>query len=117
MNRQILRATIRSLAGAAIAACLSTAAFAAPVYTDWGSVVSLEGGWAQNTVSLFHSAPLVNPDNCPVTNAGYATSPEDTGADLFHTLLLSGFMNRKETAVLISGCVFSKPRIIAVSVR
>ena len=92
-------------------------ALSAPQYTQWGSIQELEGGWAQDTVATRHSAPFVNPDGCRVTNAGYATSPADTGHSLFHTLLLSAFLNRKEVALLISGCVFDKPRIIAVKIH
>jgi hypothetical protein len=111
------------------AACLSVAAFmlsyattwatpsaaqAAPQYSQWGSVQELEAGWALDTIAVRHSAPMVNPDGCAVTNAGYATDPADPGHSLFHTLLLSAFLNRKEVALLISGCVFGKPRILSV---
>jgi hypothetical protein len=40
-----------------------------------------------------------------------------SGHSLFHTLLLSAFLNRKEVSLLIDGCVFSKPRIIAAKIR
>lgn len=44
-------------------------------------------------------------------------NPNDSGKNLFHTMMLSAFLNRKEMAVLVSGCVYGKPHIIAVSVR
>ena len=50
-------------------------------------------------------------------NGGYATNPADPGHSLFHTPLLSGFLNRKEVALLISGCAYGKPRVIAVKLR
>jgi hypothetical protein len=86
-------------------------------YSQWGSVQDLEAGWGEDTMGIRHSAPLVNPGGCAVTNAGYATSPADTGHDLFHTLLLSAFLNRKEVALLISGCSYGKPRVLAVKIR
>jgi hypothetical protein len=86
-------------------------------YSDWGSVQELEAGWAVDTMSVRHSAPMVNPGGCRVTNAGYATNPADTGHSLFHTLLLSAFLNRKEVAILVSGCAFDKPRIIGVKIH
>src|SRR5829696_5376523 len=89
----------------------------APQYTQWGSVQELEGGWGVDAMSVRHSAPLVNPDGCSVTTAGYATNPADTGHSVFHTLLLSTFLNRKEVSLLVSGCVFDKPRIISVKVH
>jgi hypothetical protein len=88
-----------------------------PQWTDWGSVRELEAGWSQDTVAVYHSAAIKNPDGCAVTNAGYATNPADPGHSLFHTVLLSAFMNRKEVHILLSGCVFDKPRIIAVGTR
>ena len=118
MTRQNTRPLlIATVLGAATALSVATSALAAPTYTQWGSVQELEGGWAQDTMAVRHSAPLVNPDGCAVTNAGYATDPADTGHSLFHTLLLSAFLNRKEVALLISGCAFSKPRIIAVKIH
>ena len=86
-------------------------------YTDWGSVQELEAGWVLDAMAVRHSAPMVNPGGCSVTNAGYATNPADAGHSLFHTLLLSAFLNRKEVALLVSGCAFDKPRIISVKIR
>lgn len=103
--------------GLGLSALAASEACAAPQYTDWGSIQELEGGWGQDTMSVRHSARVVNPDGCRVATAGYATNPADTGHSLFHTLLLSAFLNRKEVSLLISGCVYDKPRIIAVKVR
>jgi hypothetical protein len=100
--------------GATSASVVRMAAQAGTQYTQWGSVQELEAGWGEDTMAVRHSAPLVNPGGCPITTAGYATSPADPGHSLFHTLLLSGFLNRKEVALLISGCAYGKPRVIAV---
>ncbi|MBW4621783.1 MAG: hypothetical protein KME17_20760 [Cyanosarcina radialis HA8281-LM2] len=100
-----------------ISTTIASPTLAAIAATEWGSVRSMTAGWVVDSMAVFHSAPVVNPDGCPVTTAGYATNPADTGRSLFHTLLLSAFMNRKEVQLLISGCAYSKPRIIAVSVR
>jgi len=88
-----------------------------PQYSEWGSVQELEGGWTTDAMAVRHSAPTVNPDVCKRAGAGYATDPSDAGHNLFHTLLLSAFLNRKEVSLLISGCAFDKPRIIAVKLR
>lgn len=113
---------MKKLSACRAAALLAAAVVAAPTwaamaYTDWGSVTSLEGGWTVDSMSVAHSAPLVNPDFCSVTNAGYATNPADSGHSLFHTMLLGAFLNRKETRMLISGCAFNKPRVISVHIR
>jgi len=119
MSRSTMRlAAIAALfCGMSAANTSSVTAQAGPQYTLWGSVQDLEGGWGQDTMAVRHSAPLMNPAGCSVTNAGYATNPADTGHSLFHTLLLSAFLNRKEVSLLIDGCVFNKPRIIAVKIR
>src|SRR5687768_16488830 len=88
-----------------------------PQYTQWGSVQDLEGGWGADVMSVRHSAPLVNPDGCSVTNAGHATSAADAGHSLFHTLLLSALLNRRGVSMLISGCSFNKPRVLSVKIR
>jgi hypothetical protein len=122
---EIIMTTFRTrLLAAAIVICSTASASvvhigaqAATQYTAWGSVQDLEAGWADDTMSIRHSAAVVNPGACPISNAGYATAPADPGHSLFHTLLLSGFLNRKEVALLISGCVYGKPRVIAVKLR
>jgi hypothetical protein len=63
-----------------------------------------------------HSQPLVNPGNCP-NSFGYNTNPADPGVNLFHTMLISAFTNRKEVSLLISECAWGNPRLIAVVVR
>lgn len=93
------------------------AAAQAPTYTDWGSIRELEAGWAEDTMTVIHSGAQINPDGCTVTNAGYATNPADAGHSLFHTMLMSAFLNRKEVSLLIDGCAWNKPRIIAVRIR
>jgi hypothetical protein len=91
---------------------------AAPIVrSEFGVIRSMEAGWSQDTMAVQHSAPVVNPGGCRLTDAGYATSPADDGHDLFHTVLLSAFLNRKEVALLVSGCVYDKPHIISVTIR
>lgn len=110
----VVAAVICSTASASV---VRIAAQPATQYTAWGSVQDLEAGWGDDAMSVRHSGALVNPGACPVTNGGYATTPADPGHSLFHTLLLSGFLNRKEVALLISGCAYGKPRVIAVKLR
>jgi hypothetical protein len=112
-----LAAMTALLYGMSAASASHVTAQAGPQYTQWGSVQDLEAGWGQDTMSIRHSAAVVNPGGCSVANAGYATNPSDTGHSLFHTLLLSAFLNRKEVSLLVDGCVFNKPRVIAVKIR
>ena len=103
-------------AGLALASATPASA-QAMARTEFGSVTMMEAGWAEDTMAVYHSAPMVNPSGCAVTNAGYATNPNDPGHSLFHTLILSAFLNRKEIAFLISDCVYGKPRILSVTLR
>ncbi len=68
-------------------------------------------------MAVYHSAPLVNPDHCSVTNGGYTTNSNDPDHSLFHTILLNAFMNKKEVQLLIRNCVNDKPQIIGVNIR
>ena len=98
--------------------CLITQqAFAEPTYTAWGTIRELEAGWTVDSMSVSHSASVVNPSGCSVTTYGYATSPEDSGRSLFHTMLMSAFLNRKEVALLIDGCAYNKPKVISVKMH
>jgi hypothetical protein len=104
---------------ALVAAILCVAVFPAwaQVATEFGAVTYLETGWAQDTMAIRHSATLVNPDNCRVTNAGYVTDPADPGHSLHHTVALAAFLNHKEVVLVVKGCVFEKPKVIGVGVK
>ena len=105
----------RVLIGAAFV--FASGSCVAQSWSGFGSIKYIEAGWSQDTMAVYHSAPTVNPNGCRVTSAGYATDPADPGRSLFHTVALAAFLNRKEVQLLISGCVFDKPKIIAVGIR
>lgn len=102
------------------------------VYSKWGHITSLETGWADDTMSVGLDAPFVNSGEwtggtifggpppfvkpCTTTNAGYALDPRDPGVKVHEAVLLSAFLTRKKVYVIVQGCVFSKPRIIAVGI-
>jgi hypothetical protein len=94
-------------------------------YTAWGHIVALETGWFNDTMSitLDPSVPFVNGTEpgfrpgehfCTVKTAGYALDPADAGVKVHQAALLSGYIAGKHVRLLVSGCVFSKPRVIAV---
>lgn len=95
---------------------------AGEVWTDVGMITWMEAGWSQDTMAVGHTAQLKNPANCSVANFGYATDPADPGHSLFHTVALSAFMNKRHVQFLLAGegekgCIFNKPKIIAVKVH
>lgn len=111
----------------AIAVAIGTSSAAqAQSWTEKGSITNLEAGWGADTLTIRHNAPFVNSSEpapipagrrfCTVTNSGYATDPSDAGRALYHTVALAAFLNKKQVRLLLKGCVFDKPRIIAVSV-
>jgi hypothetical protein len=121
MRNQYSKA-LRSLAALGVIGALSSLASAEnatnPLWTQWGTITSIESGWVADSMSLRHSvAAMTNPANCTVLNGGYATNPADPGHNLFHTLALSAFLNKKEVAFLVHECYAGKPRIIDVAVR
>lgn len=90
----------------------------AQAWSGYGNVTWLLGGYKLDTLAVGHTAPFVNPGGaCQAQNAGYATDPADPGHSLFHTMLLSAYMNGKQVKFLLEGCVFNKPKIIAVEIR
>jgi hypothetical protein len=91
-------------------------AFAVDAYSDWGYITWLSTGWYEDTMSVITTAPLANL-NCPVTDAGYATNPSDPGHQLHHAALLGAYYNHKRVQILVDGCVYDKPRILAVNVQ
>lgn len=86
------------------------------VSSDWTRIDLIKTGWVVDSMAVFTQAPLANP-GCPVTNAGYATDPADSGHQLFHSVLLAAFINGREVQILANGCAFGKPRIIGVDIR
>jgi hypothetical protein len=85
-------------------------------WTAWSAIRELEAGWSDDVVAVRVAAPMINPGGCARVNH-FATSMEDAGHSLFHTMLMSAFLNRKEVALLINGCSYQQPRIIAVKLR
>ncbi len=103
--------------GVAAAIFLSSPACLAQVGSPWGAITTISAGWKLDSMAIYHSAPLVNPDNCTVTSGGYASDPADPGHSLFHTVALAAFLNHKEVSFVVSGCIFGKPKLIGISVR
>jgi hypothetical protein len=124
VQRNALKAVMGILV--AIPAC----AFA-QTWSEWGAITSIDAGPSSDSISLHHSAPLINPGtrdlsavsggvkytSCRVTNAGYSTEPRDEGRDLYHTIALAALLNRKEVQILVQGCTRDKPRLIGIRVR
>ncbi|CCV09885.1 hypothetical protein [Mesorhizobium sp. STM 4661] len=91
---------------------------AAPQWTEWGQITSIEAGWVADAASLRHSSTtMVNPSACPTIDYGYMTNPDDAGHSWFHTIALSAFLNRKQVAFLVDGCYADKPRIISIKIQ
>src|SRR5262245_52967378 len=109
--------------GFIVSIVVAKAMLACPVYaagpesSDWGKVVSLQAGWTVDRMLVFHSAPMKNPDNCPLTTNGYIIDESAPGHRTFYALLLGAFLNGKETAFVISGCFEQRPQIVSVSIR
>ena len=121
------RKVFSSILGTSLLFVAATSSAGTEVWTDWGSITSLEGGWGNDTMSVRTNSPFVNSSVvspalngrrfCAVTTAGYATDPNDKGHSLYHTMALAAFLNKKDVRLLLDGCVFDKPKIIGIQVR
>jgi hypothetical protein len=89
-----------------------------PEFTQWATINRIEAGWGTNNFTVFlNNAPIVNPGRCDNPTGGYTSEATDPGVNLFHTVALSGLMNRKEVALLIAGCSYQKPRLYGIAIR
>ncbi len=84
-----------------------------------GHIISFETGWVLDTISVTLDVPTVNPTNpsCQTTAAGYALDPKDPGVKVHEAAIMGAFFGGKRVFIRVDGCVFGKPRIIAVSVQ
>jgi len=115
-------ATLKWIAMFAVAAFVNmsvpvSARAADPQVTEWGTLVALQSGWVVDQMLIFHNAPLKNPDGCSITTNGYLTNTDHPGHTLFHTMLLTAIVSRREVQFVISGCRENRPQIVSVSIR
>ena len=92
---------------------LSAPLQAAPNGVPSALISGLAGGWNDNLMRIRLDGPFVNPQGCPMTD-GSVTDPSQSGADLFHSMLLSAYMANKPVSLTIDGCLVDRPRIISV---
>lgn len=87
-------------------------------YSEWGRIGGFETGWSEDTMAVFMAAnvPFINPGKCRVTNS-YALDPSEPGNHAHEAALMGAYFNGKSVRLLINGCVYDKPRIIAVGVQ
>jgi hypothetical protein len=91
---------------------------AAPQFTPWGRVTTLQGGWVVDRMLVFHgTGALTNPDSCPLVTNGYIIKETDPGHRTFYAMLLSALLNQREVAMVISGCFEQRPRVVSVAIR
>ena len=115
---------ITSLASAIAFGALvqSGVAIAAQAVSDWGHILWFETGWAADTMAVMLDVPQVNPTDstgakCPITNAGYALDPQDPGVKVHEAAIMGAYFAGKRVRIRADGCVFQKPRVIAVAVQ
>jgi hypothetical protein len=102
-----------------------------------GRILALETGWGADTISVrLDSAPVkaneivevplpcpAGPGNCgtiplkqdcSTQDAGYALDPQDLGVKVHEAALLGAYLSGQKVRLLLQGCSFHKPKIIAV---
>ena len=108
----------RMVVAIALFGSAATLADAAPTFTPWGRVTTLQNGWVIDRMLVFQgNGALTNPDGCSVVNNGYIINEADSGRKTQYAMLLSALLDQREVAMVISGCFQGRPRIISVAVR
>jgi hypothetical protein len=115
--------------------------FAQQKLSEFGHITALETGHVgatstpDDTMSVILDVPPVNSGvlqfstspttggprsvtivPCQITNAGYGLDPKDPGVKVHEAALLGAFFAREKVRVLVDGCIYDKPRIIAVGI-
>lgn len=87
--------------------------------SQWGHILWFETGWRADTMAVALDVPTVNPANpsCAVTTAGYALDPQDPGVKVHEAAIMGVYFSGKKVRIRVDGCVFDKPRVIAVGVQ
>jgi hypothetical protein len=106
----------RMILGSLIA--LGIGATATPAAAQWaktqpGNITWLEAGWNEPFLTVRLDVPILNPGNCPdaefyMIEAAASTTP------LFSSVLLSAHMANRKVAIVVSGCVQGRPKIVGV---
>ena len=101
-----------------LAATMTNPVIAAPTFTPWARVLSLQVGWVLDQMLVFHNTPaMTNPDGCPIVTNGYTIKETDPDRKTSYAMLLSALLNQREVAMVIDGCYTGRPRIISVAIR
>lgn len=98
------------------AALVSGAAMAAATETPWAKVNYIAGGWTAAHVRVQTTAGFFNPEGCSMTD-GYVVDAALPGAQLFASMLLTGFSTGQDVKLVVDGCVLERPRVISVTLR
>ncbi len=109
----VAAATFLGLAGT-----MASPSNAAPTFTPWARVLSMQVGWVLDRMLVFPNTPaLTNPDFCPITTNGYIIKETDPDRKTSYAMLLSAVLNQREASMVIDGCFEGRPRIISVAIR
>jgi hypothetical protein len=107
-----------------------------PHYSEFGHILWMETGWGPNdTLAMAMDADVpfqnaedfrngggfgpcggITPEGHFQVATSYALDPEDRGVKLHEAVLLSAFLSGRKVRVLVKGCIYNKPRIIAVGI-
>jgi hypothetical protein len=110
------RLLTRLFAGALFMSAMAGQSVAAPSETPIGRITFYSGGWTDAIVRVQLQATFQNPDNCGLID-GYVVDPALGGAQLFSSFLLTAFTTDQPVRLVIDGCAYSRPRIIAVTLQ
>ena len=101
-----------------LAGTMTSPSNAAPTFTPWARVLSMQVGWVLDRMLVFPNTPaLTNPDGCSLVTNGYIIKETDPVRKTSYAMLLSAVLNQREVTMVIDGCFENRPRIISVAIR
>lgn len=101
-----------------LAGTMASPSNAAPTFTPWARVLSIQDGWVVDRMLVFHNTPtMTNPNGCPIVTNGYIINETDPVRKTSYAMLLSAVLNQREVAMVIDGCFEGRPRIVSVTIR
>ena len=102
-----------SLGALMLAGIMPTPAAAQWAKTEPGNITWLEAGWNEPFLTVRLDVPVLNPGNCPDANFSMTEATAST-TPLFTSVLLSAHMANRKVAIVVSGCLQGRPKIIGV---
>lgn len=100
----------------ALAIALFANSATAATNTPVGRITELHGGWYEPNLQIFLDIPQVNPDNCS-NPSGYIIPANLVANAQLTSLALTAYSLKHRVSLVVEGCIYETPRVIAVHIK